>query len=106
MTLSLRHLDSGVDLVVQYSVMATPQHKAQCIIWLVQSESVITMQRSFRLQYGCGARTPTTIRNLLTYFKKSSSVLKGKSPEWREVEYRLDFDDIPRMDHTWKFTKR
>lgn len=60
--------------------MATPQQKAQCVIWLVQTESVITVQRNFRRQYGGEPPSPKTIRHWLNSFKETGSVLKAKSP--------------------------
>lgn len=60
--------------------MATPQQKAQCVIWLVQTESVITVQRNFRRQYGGEPPTPKTIRHWLNSFKETGSVCKAKSP--------------------------
>lgn len=60
--------------------MATPQQKAQCVIWLVQTNSVVTVQRNFRREFGCDVPDPKTIRSWLQHFKETGSVLKKKSP--------------------------
>lgn len=60
--------------------MATPQEKAQCVIWFIQSSSVITVQRNYRREYGGVAPTNKTILNWYNQFRETGSVLKGKSP--------------------------
>lgn len=60
--------------------MATPQQKAQCVIWLVETKSVTTVQRNFRREYGGSAPDPKSIRSWLKQFKETGSVLKGKRP--------------------------
>lgn len=60
--------------------MATPQQKAQCVIWLVETNSVTTVQRNFRREYGGNVPDPKSIRKWLQQFKETGSVLKGKSP--------------------------
>uniref|UniRef100_A0A1B6EKB9 DUF4817 domain-containing protein n=1 Tax=Cuerna arida TaxID=1464854 RepID=A0A1B6EKB9_9HEMI len=60
--------------------MATPQQKAQCVIWLVETNSVTTVQRYFRREYGGNVPDPKSIRKWLQQFKETGSVLKGKSP--------------------------
>ncbi|KAG8325305.1 hypothetical protein J6590_071097 [Homalodisca vitripennis] len=60
--------------------MATPQQKAQCVIWLVETNSVTTVQRYFRREYGGNVPDPKSIRKWIQQFKDTGSVLKGKSP--------------------------
>lgn len=48
------------------------------VIWFVQIESVITVQRNFRCQHGDEPTTAKTIRNWLKSFKNTGSVLKVK----------------------------
>lgn len=60
--------------------MATPQQKAQCVIWLIETNSVVTVQRNFRRSYGVDPPTNKTIRQWLSAFKETGSVLKQKSP--------------------------
>ncbi len=60
--------------------MATPQQKAQCVIWLIETNSVVTVRRNFRRSYGVDPPTDKTIRQWLSAFKETGSVLKQKSP--------------------------
>lgn len=61
-------------------MMATPQQKAQCVIWLIETKSVVTVQRNFRRNYGVNPPSDKTIRQWFSAFKETGSVLKQKSP--------------------------
>lgn len=70
---------------VQYSAKATPQQKVQCVILLVQAETVNTVQRKFRRQYDGEPPKTKTVSHWLKSFKKTSSVLKAISPGRQEL---------------------
>ncbi|KFM60144.1 hypothetical protein X975_22189, partial [Stegodyphus mimosarum] len=61
-------------------MMATPQQKAQCVIWLIETKSVVTVQRNFRRNYGVNPPSDKPIREWFSAFKETGSVLKQKSP--------------------------
>lgn len=65
--------------------MATPQQKVQCVILLVQAETVNTVQRKFRRQYDGEPPKTKTVSHWLKSFKKTSSVLKAISPGRQEL---------------------
>jgi hypothetical protein len=41
--------------------MLTPQEQVQCVLWLAEFQSVMAVQRRFRMQYG---RQPPTRKNI------------------------------------------
>jgi transposase-like protein len=61
-------------------VMASPQEKAQCVLWYAESKSVVTVQRKFRRVYRKYAPTDKSIRKWFQQFQETGSVLKAHSP--------------------------
>jgi hypothetical protein len=61
--------------------MALPQEKAYCVLWNVESKSVVIAQRSFRLVYHKDAPADKSIRKWYQQFQETGSVLKEHSPD-------------------------
>ena len=59
--------------------MASPQHKSFCILELAKCNSVITVQRRFRLMYQIDPPNGWNIRRWYRQFVDTGCVCKGKS---------------------------
>ena len=59
--------------------MATPQEKAQCVTWLIETRSDKQVQRNFRPIYGRNLPLWTHIREWYKKFKENGSCQKQKS---------------------------
>lgn len=60
--------------------MATVQQKAQCVLWLAEFKSVITVQRNFRRVYDTDPPHPNSIRRWYEQFQVTGSINIKKSP--------------------------
>ena len=60
--------------------MATPQHKSFCVLEFATCNSVITVQRRFRLRYQIDPPNGWNIRRWYRQFVDTGCVCKGKSP--------------------------
>ncbi|MCQ7131119.1 DUF4817 domain-containing protein [Salmonella enterica] len=58
--------------------MATPQEKAQCVSWLIETKSDTQVQRNFRTKYGREPPSRPTIRAWHKKFMETGSVLQQK----------------------------
>lgn len=54
--------------------MTTPQEKAQCVWWYVESKSPVTVQRQFRRQYGRDPPSKSCIMRWVKNFQETGSV--------------------------------
>jgi hypothetical protein len=59
--------------------MASVQEKAQCFLWLAETESPVTVQQMFRAQYGNNPPDVKLIKSRKTKFLETGSVHKDKS---------------------------
>ena len=71
---------------VEFMKMSTPQEKAQCVSWFIETKSDIQTQRNFRPKYG---RKPPT-RPAIHYFTTNLPLVDMLERTWQEIEYRLD----------------
>ena len=60
--------------------MATPQEKAQCVEWFIETRSDTQVQRNFRTRYGRNPPSRTSIRELYKRFNETGSCQKQKVP--------------------------
>ncbi|GBN47039.1 hypothetical protein AVEN_123266-1 [Araneus ventricosus] len=58
--------------------MVTVQEKAMCVLWFLETKSVITTQRRFRTTYKKDPPSDNSIRRWLTQFQETGSVLHRK----------------------------
>ena len=58
--------------------MSTPQEKAQCVSWFIETKSVIQAQRNFTRKYGRKPPARSTIRAWHEKFMETGSVLQRK----------------------------
>ena len=58
--------------------MSTPQEKAQCVSWVVETKSHIQAQWNFRRKYGRNPPARPTIRAWHKKFIETGSVLQRK----------------------------
>ena len=58
--------------------MSTPQEKAQCVSWFIETKSVIQAQRNFTRKYGRKPPARFTIRAWHEKFMETGSVLQRK----------------------------
>ena len=67
--------------------MATPQEKAQCVPWFIETKSDLQTQRNFRTKYG---RDPSSIRAWHKKFMKTRTVFdKGRNGRLRTFEENI-----------------
>jgi hypothetical protein len=59
--------------------MASVQEKAQCVLWLAETESPVTVQRTFRAQYGKNPPDVKLIKSRKAKFLETGSIHKGQS---------------------------
>jgi hypothetical protein len=59
-----------------HSVMASPQKKAQCVLWYVESKSVVTVQRNFRQVYRKDAPSDKSVRKWYQHFQETAMLWK------------------------------
>nr|XP_053652252.1 cilia- and flagella-associated protein 251-like isoform X1 [Cherax quadricarinatus] len=59
--------------------MATPQHKAFCVLQYGRTESVIAVQRAFLRRFGIDPPMPKSIRRWYRQFEETGCLCKGKS---------------------------
>ena len=59
--------------------MATPQEKAQCVEWFIETRSDTQVQRNFRTRYGRNPPLRTSIREWYKRFMETGSWQKQKS---------------------------
>uniref|UniRef100_UPI00358EB2A0 histone-lysine N-methyltransferase SETMAR-like n=1 Tax=Myxine glutinosa TaxID=7769 RepID=UPI00358EB2A0 len=60
--------------------MATPQHKAFCVLHFSKTESVIAVQRAFQRRFGIDPPMPKSIHRWYRQFEETGCLCKGKSP--------------------------
>lgn len=58
----------------------TPEQKSFCVLQLAKSESVITVQRAFRIKFHCNPPSDNNIRRWYRQFEETGCLCKGKSP--------------------------
>ena len=83
---------------VEFMEMSTPQEKALCVSWFIETKSDIQAQRNFRGKYGRKPPARPTIRAWYKKFMETGSVLQRREagrPQMSEeiesvpVAYRL-----------------
>uniref|UniRef100_UPI0035902ADC thioredoxin domain-containing protein 17 isoform X2 n=1 Tax=Myxine glutinosa TaxID=7769 RepID=UPI0035902ADC len=81
--------------------MASPQEKAQCVAWFIETKSATQVQRSFRTTYGRQPPSRKTIREWHKKFMETGSILQRKgggrpSTSCEDVEHiRESFEHNP-----------
>ena len=78
--------------------MATPQHKSFCILEFVKCNSVITVQRRFRLMYKIDPPNDWNIRRWYRHFVDTGCVCKRKSPG----RPRVPEENVARIQETYQ----
>ena len=63
---------------VEFMKMSSPQEKAHCIFWFIETKSDIQAQRNFRCKYGRKSPARPTIRAWHKKFMETGSVLQRK----------------------------
>jgi hypothetical protein len=58
--------------------MVTIQGKAMCVLWFLETKSVIKMQRRYRTQYGIDPHSDNAIQRWLKQCQVTSNVLHRK----------------------------
>lgn len=59
--------------------MATKEQKAFCVLQFAKTESVVTVQRAFRIKFGCDPPGDNNIRRWYHQFQDTGCLCKGKS---------------------------
>lgn len=59
--------------------MATSEQKAFCVLQFAKSESVVTVQRAFRIKFRCDPPSDNNIRRWYHQFETTGCLCKGKS---------------------------
>ena len=67
------------DFSFHFKMMASIQKKAQCIIWLTESKSPVTVQQKHWMKYGKPSPPVNSIKRWLKTFMETGSVEKQKS---------------------------
>jgi hypothetical protein len=83
---------------MSYLKMATVPEKAMCILWFLETKSVIKTQRRYRTEHGEDPPSGNAIRRWLKRFQEAGSVVAATETvtrqtlenTWRELEHRLD----------------
>jgi len=71
--------------------MATPQEKAQCVSWFIETKSDVQTQRNYRIKYGRDPPSRPSIRALHKKFMETGTVLdKERSGRPRTSEENID----------------
>ena len=63
---------------VEFMKMSTPQEKAQCVSWIIETKSDIQAQRNFRCKYERNPSVRPIIRAWHKKFMETGSVLQRK----------------------------
>ena len=63
---------------VEFMKMSTPQEKAQCVSWFIETKSVILAQRNFTHKYGRKPPARSTIRARHEKFMETGSVFRER----------------------------
>ena len=71
--------------------MATPQEKAQCVSWFVETKSDMQTQRNYRIKYGRHPSSRPSIRAWHRKFMETGTVLdKGRSGRPKISDENID----------------
>ena len=71
--------------------MATPEEKAQCVSWFIETKSDVQTQRNYRTKYGKDPPSRPSIREWHKKFMETGSVLdKGRSGRPRTSDEDID----------------
>ena len=71
--------------------MSTPQEKAQCVSWFIETKSDVQTQRNYRSKYGKNPPSRPSIRLWHKKFMETGTVCQAMLQQtWQEIEYRLD----------------
>ena len=71
--------------------MATPQEKAQCVSWFIETKSDLQTQRNFRTKYGRDPSSRPSIRGWHEKFMETGTVFdKGRSGQPGTSEENID----------------
>ena len=96
---------------VEFMKMSTPQEKAQCVSWFIETKSDIQAQQNFRHKYGRKPPARPTIRAWHKKFMETGSVLQRKGagrPQISEEEIesvRVAYTRNPRKCIRWASTQ-
>ncbi|GFU95440.1 DUF4817 domain-containing protein [Trichonephila clavipes] len=61
--------------------LATCEQKAFCVFQFAKTESAITVQRAFRIKFGCQPPNDNNIRRWYLQFETTGCLSKGKNTE-------------------------
>ena len=71
--------------------MATPQEKAQCVSWFIETKSDLQTQQNFKTKYGKDPPSRSSIRAWHKKFMETGTVFdKGRSGRPRISEENID----------------
>ena len=70
--------------------MSTPQEKAQCVSWFVETKSDIQAQQDFRRKYGKKPPARPTIRTWHKKFMGTGSVLQRKKAGRPQISQEIE----------------
>ena len=91
--------------------MSTPQEKAQCVSWFIETKSDMQAQRNFRRKYGRKPPARSTIRAWHKKFMETGILLQRKGAgrlqiSEKEIEsVRVAYTKCPRKSIRWASTQ-
>lgn len=78
--------------------MATSERKAFCVLQFAKSDSVIAVQRAFRLKFKCDPPCDRNIRRWYRQFETTGCLCKGKSPGRPKVSV----ENVERVEESYR----
>jgi hypothetical protein len=84
---------------VSSEMMSTPQELVQCVLWLAELQSLMAVQRHFRMQYGHQPPTRKSIRFWDNKLSITGSMLRVKSP--RKIRTSAENINLIREAFQW-----
>ena len=75
---------------VEFMKMSTPQEKAQCVSWFIETKSDIQAQRNCRRKYGRKPPARRTIRAWHKKFMEIDSVLQRKGAGRPQISEEIE----------------
>ena len=75
---------------VEYMKISTPQEKAQCVSWFIETKSDIDAQQSFRRKYKRNRDINDLQHRIIEAIDTFTVDMLARTKTWQEIEYRLD----------------
>ena len=75
---------------VEFIKMSTPQEKAQCVSWFIETKSDIQAQQNFRRKYGRKPPAQPTIQAWHKKFMETGSVLQRKGAGRPQISEEIE----------------